>query len=293
MNLNSGSSRAGNEEQSDDDGSLDEEEEEQSLFRDPPAGFVRMRPSHFHGLPSTVFIEYPPELGIHRIDTNVLEPVGNRKLIYKSHWERVCIKNAFTRAGFIKTESLTSRQWTAMFSKHQTAAQMKEMSCLQKINHFPASWCIGRKDRLLKTINMMRRVHGKHFDFHPEGYILPGEKDAFIRHVANDTTQPASRVAQLQLRPPSASSATPTSASLPKAEIKNKILDGHLDRLYSPRQSLWITKPVASSCGKGISVLTGSQAIANISMKKKVIMQKYIDNPYLINGKKFDLRICK
>jgi tubulin polyglutamylase TTLL4 len=126
----------------DDDGNEDVEKDtdEVSIFRDPPAGQVRMRPSHFQGIPSTVFIEYPPELGIHRIDTNVLEPIGKRKLVYKSHWERICIKNAFMRAGFAKTENQYSKQWTAMFSKHQNAAQMKDLNCLQKINHFPSSW---------------------------------------------------------------------------------------------------------------------------------------------------------
>jgi tubulin polyglutamylase TTLL4 len=128
------------EESDEDDDYCEDDQEELSLFRDPPAGYVRMRPSHFNGLPSTVFIEYPPELGIHRIDTNCLEPVGKRKLIYKSHWERVCIKNAFVRAGFTKTESTSSKQWTAMFSKHQSVSQMKDLNCLQKINHFPSSW---------------------------------------------------------------------------------------------------------------------------------------------------------
>lgn len=124
----------------DDDGDGEEDKEELTVFRDPPSGFIRMRPSQFQGLPSTIFIEYPPELGVHRIDTNVLEPIGKRKLIFKSYWERVCIKNAFLRAGFVKTENVNSVQWTAMFSKHQNAAQMKDLNCLQKINHFPASW---------------------------------------------------------------------------------------------------------------------------------------------------------
>lgn len=132
----------GEDESDEDDDYCDDDHEKLSLFRDPPAGYVRMRPSHFNGLPPTVFIEYPPELGIRRIDTNILEPMGKRKLIYKSHWERICIKNAFVRAGFTKTENPMYKSWTAMFSKHQTVSQMKDLNCLQKINHFPSSWYI-------------------------------------------------------------------------------------------------------------------------------------------------------
>ena len=123
-----------------DDNDVEDEKEEESKFRDPPVGFVRMRPSQFNDLPSVIFMEYPPELGIHRIDLNVLEALGKRKLVYRSHWERVCIRNAFLRAGFEKTENPSSKYWTAMFSKHQNLSQMKDLNCLQKINHFPASW---------------------------------------------------------------------------------------------------------------------------------------------------------
>jgi len=70
---------------------------------------------------------------------------------------------------------------------------MKELNCLQKVNHFSASWCIGRKDRLMRTINGMKRIHGKHYEIHPEGYILPGERDAFVRQVSNEAFQAVSK----------------------------------------------------------------------------------------------------
>ena len=132
---------------------------------------------------------------------------------------------------------------------------------------------------------MMRRIHGRYYDFHPEGFILPGEKDAFIRQVTNEMNQSNSRLqsADNTIRRPS-SAAT---------KLKDVQKDDRPPTSTTRAPSfLWITKPVASSCGKGISVITGQQAIANISRKKKIIMQKYIDDPYLIDGKKFDLRIC-
>ena len=142
--------------------------------------------------------------------------------MYRSHWERICIKNAFLRAGFEKTENASSKYWTVMFSKHQNNSQMKELNCLQKINHFPSSWCIGRKDRLLRTINGMKRVHGRYYDFHPEGYILPAERDAFIRQVTNELSN------KIAKRPSSANAGGKSSKS------------------SSNKNNLWIVKPVAS-----------------------------------------------
>lgn len=117
-----------------DDG--DDGEEEERVVRDIPEGCIKMRPSSFQGIPATVYFDYPSELGVKREDGCVVEALKHRKLAYNCYWERICIKNAFKRAWFVKSE----KQWTALWSKHQNPTQMQELNCLQKVNHFPGSW---------------------------------------------------------------------------------------------------------------------------------------------------------
>lgn len=234
------------------------DDDEEEAYCDPPEGCIRLRPSIAGPfLPSTIFFEYPPELKLKRRDSTLIEPIGARKIGYKSHWERICIRNAFIRAGFKKS----SKYWTAMWSKHQNSEQIEEMNCFQKVNHFPNSWCIGRKDRLSRTLSAMKRIHGTEYDFHPDTYIMPSDYDHLLRAL--------------------------------KTEGKNP-------------SSLWIMKPVASSCGRGISVINSTQAAAIAEKKQKsihkamqlgrtlkadILIQRYLKDPLLIGDKKFDLRI--
>ena len=51
---------------------------------------------------------------------------------------------------------------------------------------------------------------------------------------------------------------------------------------------VYIIKPEAGSQGKGIYV---TKKMSDIPLTKKVVVQEYIQNPFLIDGYKFDLRI--
>lgn len=53
-----------------------------------------------------------------------------------------------------------------------------------------------------------------------------------------------------------------------------------------PTSPLWIMKPAGGSRGNGISVINEPPA----QSMKRVVVQKYLDHPLLINGLKFDLR---
>lgn len=55
------------------------------------------------------------------------------------------------------------------------------------------------------------------------------------------------------------------------------------------QKALWILKPAALSCGRGIKVLTSKSKVS--SKKTGYVVSKYISNPHILNGFKYDLRI--
>lgn len=112
----------------DDDG--DDDDNDDNYADDPLEpipGEVKLVPSMFPDRPPTVFFEYPKELGLVRCDNAYFsEPLGGRRLLFKSHWERNSVKNAFFRAGFSRTKSTLS--WTASWGMHPTREGFKYVS---------------------------------------------------------------------------------------------------------------------------------------------------------------------
>ena len=156
--------------------------------------------------------------------------------------ECLLVKNLLEDNGFFQSFSNNSiDEWSIIWSScHVKLNLFSKLKKYQKINHFPRSNELTRKDLLYKNVAKLKdNFPGTKFDFMPISYLLPNE------------------------------------ISFLKDEM-------------SKENQLFIIKPVASSQGRGIFL---TDNINDIPSGYNMIASKYILNPFLINKKKFDLRI--
>jgi len=127
--------------------------------------------------------------------------------------------------------------WTGA---HLKPFSLRTLSEFQRVNHFPRSYEITRKDRIYKNIDRMAHSKGmKHFDFIPKSYLMPSEYQDFC-----------------------------------SAYVKEK--------------GQWIVKPIASSRGRGIYLINNPN---QVPLEDNIMVCRYIHNPLLIDGFKFDVRV--
>ncbi|CAB1436215.1 unnamed protein product, partial [Pleuronectes platessa] len=127
--------------------------------------------------------------------------------------------------------------WTG---SHLKPYLLRSLQDFQKVNHFPRSYELTRKDRLYKNIQRMQQTHGfKNFHIVPQTFVLPSEYQEFCNCFAKD-------------------------------------------------KGPWIIKPVASSRGRGIYLVSNPN---QISMDENILVSRYINNTLLIDEFKFDVRL--
>ena len=127
--------------------------------------------------------------------------------------------------------------WTGV---HPKPHAFKSMLPHQRVNHFPRSYELTRKDRLYQNIERLQHSKGsKHFNFVPKTFMIPAEYSEFAA-------------------------------------------------THHRMRGAWIVKPVASSRGRGIFIVSHP---SQVPLDEPMVVAKYIDNPLLVNGHKWDLRL--
>ncbi|CBJ31384.1 conserved unknown protein [Ectocarpus siliculosus] len=136
--------------------------------------------------------------------------------------------------------------WNLLWTWSKPHIQYSSLLTWQKVNHFPNSRELTRKDLLNKHVSRFMAPGGrlaKEFHIMPQTFVLPHEFTLFV------------------------SAFTSSSGT---------------------RENLWIMKPVGMSRGRGIRLIDD---IKDICYADKVVLQRYIGNPLLLDGYKFDLRL--
>jgi hypothetical protein len=57
------------------------------------------------------------------------------------------------------------------------------------------------------------------------------------------------------------------------------------------RLQVWIVKPAAAYCGRGINLHRSSPELPEALLGQKGVASKYVDPPFLLDGLKSDIRI--
>eukprot|EP01052_Picozoa_sp_SAG31_P021319 SAG31_NODE_1643_length_7660_cov_2.867875_1_plen_262_part_00 len=128
----------------------------------------------------------------------------------------------------------------------------------QRVNHFPNSKQLYRKDYLAQNMNALRAACPDEFSFSPISWRLPDDLPALQRHICAAT-----------------GSFTSTSASDSQQQ----------------QQQIYIVKPAAGLQGQGIQMTTDPLTAEHVQQGRKCVVQHYVGNPLLIDGFKFDMRV--
>uniref|UniRef100_A0A6A7G147 Tubulin polyglutamylase TTLL4-like n=2 Tax=Hirondellea gigas TaxID=1518452 RepID=A0A6A7G147_9CRUS len=87
------------------------------------------------------------------------------------------IRKTIVNSGFKITKRTVL--WSGTWGKHMKTTAFKSIKSYQKINHFPGTFQIGRKDKLWRNFLRLQNKFGKEeFGFMPKTFVLPTELSA-------------------------------------------------------------------------------------------------------------------
>lgn len=229
--------------------------EKRQLESSPPSSPEKQRfsimlaPSAFPGRPPVLFFRYErccSSRGLlrqHVVKSDAEGPIA--QWVYAgTETKYAAIVRALTRGGISRGDQ-DCEDWILMWTSSVTPELLRSMRLDQRVNHFPGSEHLGRKDNLCRHLSAMRLNFGCAYDIAPVGFVMP--LDA---------------------------------------------LDWMAARSEEPH-AWWIWKPCNSRCGRNISIIGPSTPTEDVEglCRRRGVVQRYIANPLLIDGFKFDLRV--
>merc|ERR1712227_434127 len=160
-----------------DEGDEDIEEEESLVW--PTQNVSRNR---------APLIRFRPEVIIDK-DNKKRRVIGeNSNLTYKFiRSGTFVLREFFKQYGFRECRELSNDYNIMWLNSHVKPFSLRTMMDFQRVNHFPRSYEITRKDRLAKNCERMaQNKSAKMFDFIPRSFMMPSEYQDFCQHAARD-----------------------------------------------------------------------------------------------------------
>jgi tubulin polyglutamylase TTLL5 len=141
--------------------------------------------------------------------------------------------------------------WNLLWTWSKPHIKMSHLLVWQRVNHYPDSKELTRKDNLKKNIQRFTSMGGKagaEFEIMPLTFILPHEYTAFVQAFTHAET----------------------------------------NRGNDNSENYWIMKPIGMSRGRGISLV---KDLSQITYSQASVVQRYVERPLCLKGYKFDLRL--
>ncbi|NWI25797.1 TTLL5 polyglutamylase, partial [Sula dactylatra] len=118
-----------------------------------------------------------------------LRLIGERyRLSYKIvRTDSRLVRSILTAHGFHEVHPNSSDYNLMWTGSHLKPYLLRSLTDIQKVNHFPRSYELTRKDRLYKNVSRMQLAHGfKTFHILPQTFILPTEYQDFCNTYSKD-----------------------------------------------------------------------------------------------------------
>lgn len=154
--------------------------------------------------------------------------------------------------GFGRAEH-ASEGWRLMWCAGRPDTEvLRHLAAGRLVNKLPGSSCLTNKLEMWAMVERTQRRHGKQeLGFVPPSFVLPRDRDALRARMAEQAA----------------------------------------DDEAANSAAIWIVKPAAACRGLGISLHRASDGLPDELAARRAIASMYIHPPYLIEGRKVDLRL--
>ena len=171
-------------------------------------------------------------------------------------------------------------EWNVFWCAGQCdTARFADLKPHQRVNKFPRASALTLKANLWTNfLRMQERFGAEHFGYMPQTCVLPAQIDVLDRWMAAPENAEGVRA-----------SATPPAAAGPPPAATCRARDDAAAR-PPPHRQVWILKPAAAYCGKGITLHRSLAPLSEALRTQRGVACRYIHPPYLVGGLKSDIR---